>query len=319
MILCCGEALIDMIPVLDGSDGTAFSARPGGSVFNTAIGLGRLGITSGFLSGISTDLFGQQLMRALTESGVDSSPVILSDRPSTLAFVELDNGQARYTFYDENTAGRMLNPNDLPPVPETITALYFGGISLISEPCADFYAALIAREHVKKTIVVDCNIRENFIGVSTTYLPRLMKIIAHADVVKVSDDDLNWIYPDNDSLTDKALRLRAAGPTIVILTLGQDGATAFFGDDQTVSIPAPKVQVVDTIGAGDTFNSGLLANLAQQSVLAKSALRQITGCQIANALEYAVKVAAITVSRKGANPPWAHEIPQLAKLPLTIS
>lgn len=308
MILCCGEALIDMIPVQDGTGDPAFSARPGGSVFNTAIGLGRLGAKVGFLSGLSHDLFGKQLLRNLAESNVNTDLVMRSDRPTTLAFVELNNGQASYSFYDENTAGRMMYPNELPPLPDAVTALYFGGISLISEPCADFYAALIAREHEQRTIMVDCNIRADFIRDTKVYMNRLMQIIPQADIVKVSDDDLNWVFPDAVSLTDKALRLHKMGVGIVILTRGQNGATAFFGVDQSVNVPAKKVEVVDTIGAGDTFNSGLLASLAQQDRLTKSALREITKEQITNALEYAVKVAALTVSRKGANPPWARDV-----------
>lgn len=308
MILCCGEALIDMIPVQDGSGDPAFSARPGGSVFNTAIGLGRLGAKIGFLSGLSHDLFGRQLLQSLADSHVNTDLVMVSDRPTTLAFVELNNGQASYSFYDENTAGRMLYADELPLLPDAVTALYFGGISLISEPCADFYTALIAREHAQKTIMVDCNIRADFIRDTPAYMSRLMKIIPQADIVKVSDDDLNWVFPDAVSLTDKAMRLRDMGADIVILTRGQNGATAFFGTDQSVDVPAQKVTVVDTIGAGDTFNSGLLASLAQQDRVAKPMLREITQQQITRALENAVKVAALTVSRKGANPPWARDV-----------
>ncbi|MBL4767378.1 MAG: carbohydrate kinase [Rhodobacteraceae bacterium] len=308
MILCCGEALIDMIPVQDCSGDIVFSARPGGSVFNTAIGLGRLGISAGFLSGLSYDLFGRQLLQSLAESNVNTDLVMLSDRPTTLAFVELYDGQASYSFYDENTAGRMMYADKLPVLPDAVTALYCGGISLISEPCAEFYAALIAREHKQKTIIVDCNVRADFIHDTPTYTERLMRIISHADIVKVSDDDLNWIFPGSVPLTEKAMRLQELGPGVVILTRGQYGATAFLGSNQSVNVPAEKVEVVDTIGAGDTFNSGLLADLALQARLGKPELRQINEDQITRALKYAVKVAAIAVSRKGANPPWVQEV-----------
>ena len=177
MILCCGEALIDMIPLQDGAGDPAFSARPGGSVFNTAIGLGRLGADTGFLSGLSHDLFGRKLLQNLAESCVNTDLVMLSDRPTTLAFVELNNGQASYSFYDENTAGRMMYPDALPTLPDAVSTLYFGGISLISEPCANFYAALIAREHTQKTIMVDCNIRADFVRDTKVYRDRLMQIV----------------------------------------------------------------------------------------------------------------------------------------------
>src|SRR6218665_4101744 len=125
MILCCGEALIDMIPMATilGKDG--YVPHAGGAVFNTAIALGRLGLQPGMLSGLSTDLFGQQLQAALAESGVDTARLLLSDRPTALAFVRLTNGHATYTFYDENSAGRMIKPEDLPALSADVTALYF--------------------------------------------------------------------------------------------------------------------------------------------------------------------------------------------------
>ena len=146
MILCCGEALIDMIPVstVDGREG--FVPHPGGSVFNTAIALGRLDASVGLLTGLSTDLFGQQLRTALEHSHVSTAHLIMSDRPTTLAFVKLVNGQASYQFYDENSAGRMLRPEEMPELPEKVSTLFFGGISLACEPCADAYAALLEKE-----------------------------------------------------------------------------------------------------------------------------------------------------------------------------
>ena len=143
MILCCGEALIDMLPrtTTDGVD--AFAPFPGGSVFNTAIALGRLGEASGFFSGLSSDLFGDMLRDSLSASNVDHGPAHVSDRPTTLAFVRLIDGQATYAFYDENTAGRMLTAADLPDTPAD--ALFFGGISLVAEPCGSAYDALQAR------------------------------------------------------------------------------------------------------------------------------------------------------------------------------
>ena len=127
MILMCGEALIDMLPRTSRDGEPAFAPYPGGAVFNTAIAVGRLG-APGFFSGLSTDLFGQMLERALGEAKVDARFAHRSDRPTTLAFVTLTDGQARYAFYDENTAGRMLSPEDLPELPDQIDACFFGGI-----------------------------------------------------------------------------------------------------------------------------------------------------------------------------------------------
>src|SRR5262245_43961277 len=135
MILCCGEALIDMLPRESMAGEPAFAPYAGGAVFNTAIALGRLGVPVGFFSGLSSDLFGQQLREALTASRVSTDYANISDRPTTLAFVRLVDGHATYTFYDENTAGRMLTEGDLPPLAADVQAMLFGAISLIPEPC----------------------------------------------------------------------------------------------------------------------------------------------------------------------------------------
>jgi fructokinase len=262
MIVCCGEALIDMIPITDLEGGQSLKPHAGGAVFNTAIALGRLGVQAQFLSGVSTDLFGKILLGELHNSNVVTDLVIRSDRPTTLAFVELNNGQASYVFYDENTAGRMLDPQDLPTVPEATQALYFGGISLINEPAADFYLALALRESKKRVIVADPNIRANFITNEARYRARLVQLIGCVDILKVSDEDLDWIVPGPLTQIEKVNALCEKGPTVVVLTRGSEGASALFGDDMVVDVPVPKVTVADTVGAGDTFNAGFLASLS---------------------------------------------------------
>lgn len=305
MILCCGEALIDMIPV-GSAGGKAFQPHAGGAIFNTAIGLGRLGVPVGFLSGLSSDLFGQQLQNALEVSGVDASHAIRSDLPTTLAFVELHDGHATYTFYDENTAGRSLTPDVLPKVPVGVKALYFGGISLISEPCADFYAALAESAAAEHVVMLDPNIRRSFIRDEATYRARLARMIIAADIVKVSDEDLDWLVPGEAELLEKATAL--AQGKVVIITQGGAGAMALLGGGTVVDVPARRVEVVDTVGAGDTFNAGVLAELARQNLLEKRAIASISSENIGQALACGAAVAAITVSRAGANPPWASEM-----------
>jgi len=159
MIVCCGEALIDMIPRPVENGDEAFLPIPGGAIFNTAIGLGRLGQATGFVSGISKDMFGTRLIEALSASGVSDALVHRSDYPTTLAFVELSDGQAQYTFYDENSATRQLHPEDLPAIDESVQALHFGAISLISEPCGSTYEHLLQRHAGKILISIDPNIR----------------------------------------------------------------------------------------------------------------------------------------------------------------
>lgn len=308
MILCCGEALIDMIPTptQNGTDG--FVPHSGGAIFNTAIGLGRLGVPTGFLTGLSTDLFGAQLEADLGKSQVDSSFSIRSHLPTTLAFVRLEGGHATYTFYDENTAGRSLTPDALPDLPQDIAALYFGGISLISEPCAEFYAALAARETDQRAIVLDPNIRPGFIRDEARYRDRLRRMIAVADVVKVSDEDLDWIVPGPDSDYDKATGMLAQGPQLVIVTRGVAGASAYLKGGSSADIPAKKAVVVDTVGAGDTFNAGVLAALQDADVLTKSGLAALEMKVVQDALRLGAEVAAVTVARAGANPPWRQEL-----------
>jgi fructokinase len=306
MILCCGEALIDMIPIVSDGGQAGFAPHAGGAVFNTAIALGRLGVAPGFLTGLSTDLFGQLLSDTLKESGVDATFSLLSDLPTTLAFVKLTNGHATYTFYDENTAGRSLTPVQLPDLPDQIDALYFGGISLISEPCADFYAALAARESGRRLIMLDPNIRVSFIRNEPRYRARLEAMIAHTDILKVSDEDLGWMVPGAQGIADKVAAL--SGPRVVIVTRGGDGALAFLDGQPPVEVPARRVTIVDTVGAGDTFNAGVLASLAGQGFLRKGNLAAIGTTELHSALSHGAAVAAVTVSRAGANPPWAHEL-----------
>ncbi len=308
MILCCGEALIDMIPTPTADGTEAFAPHCGGAIFNTAIALGRLGAKAGLLTGLSSDMFGAQLTGGLTESGVDTSYLIHSDRPTTLAFLRLVNGNATYSFFDENSAGRMLTPTDLPTISPQVTALYFGGISLACEPGADAYAALLERESNDRAVIIDPNIRPAFIQDEAGYRARLDRMLALADIVKVSDEDLNWIVPGPLSLSEKIEAICAKGPGIVIVTRGGDGAAAYIADGTVVKAPIARVEVVDTVGAGDTFNAGVLAKLETLDQLRKSTLRSLSPDILTEALVHGAKVAAITVSRAGANPPWASEI-----------
>ncbi|SDX74164.1 fructokinase [Ruegeria halocynthiae] len=308
MILCCGEALIDMIaePTVSGEKG--FVPHSGGAIFNTAVALGRLGIQVGLLSGLSTDMFGEQLIAALQISHVATTHVIRTDRPTTLAFVQLNHGHATYSFVDENSAGRMLRPDDMPDQLPGVSALYLGGISLACEPCADAYAALLDRHGSDRAVIIDPNIRPGFIKDQTRYRTRLNRMIAQAEIIKVSDEDLDWIIPGPECHAEKIPLLLRAGPAVVIVTRGSDGATGYLTDGTEVSVPVQKVDVVDTVGAGDTFNAGVLAALDQGGHLNKSALRTLSAGNLRAALELGVKVAAVTVSRAGANPPWKQEL-----------
>ncbi|NNE89915.1 MAG: carbohydrate kinase [Silicimonas sp.] len=308
MILCCGEALIDMIPTPTTAGRDGFVPHAGGAVFNTSIALGRLGVQTGMLTGLSTDMFGQQLADALKASHVDTTHVVASERPTTLAFVRLQDGHATYSFFDENSAGRMLGIDELPDISAEVSSLYFGGISLACEPGASTYATLLEREGKTRAVMVDPNIRPQFIQDIDTYRARLDGMMVMADIVKVSDEDLNWMLPSPLSLKEKVEVVLDRGPSVVILTRGGEGATGFLGDGTVVTVPAHRVEIVDTVGAGDTFNAGVLAKLYELGALQKSKLKTLSADALTQALEHGARVAAVTVSRAGANPPWAEEI-----------
>lgn len=305
-ILCCGEALIDMLPRQTPAGEPAFAPCPGGAVFNTALALGRLGAPAAFLSGLSTDLFGRMLMQALDASGVDATLSVRSARPTTLAFVALEDGQARYAFYDEATAGRMLAPGDLPAVPPEVGTLFFGGISLAADPCGATYAALMRAEAPRRVTMLDPNIRPGFITDEAAYRARIAGMIAAADILKLSDEDLRWLEGPGE-IAVLARGLLARGPKLVLVTEGAKGATGFTAADR-VFAPAREVAVVDTVGAGDTFNAGVMASLSAAGLLTKPALADLPGARLAAALDLGIRAAAVTVARAGANPPWAKEL-----------
>ena len=300
MILCCGEALIDMLPRKTAADEAAFAPYAGGAVFNTAIALGRLGAPAGYFGGLSTDLFGRQLTETLAASQVDSALAPRSDRPTTLAFVTLTDGQAQYAFYDENTAGRMLAEADLPGLSAEVQALFFGGISLVGEPAADTYAALCAREAGRRLIMIDPNIRPGFITDPARYRARLEGMLRACDIVKISDEDMHW-------LGTTPADLLAQGAALVLETRGAQGVHAVTPQGSW-DVAAQKAEVVDTVGAGDTFNAGLLAGLARDGLLSRAALEAASPGALTPAITLGTRAAAVTVSRAGANPPWAHEL-----------
>ncbi|MCB1497227.1 MAG: carbohydrate kinase [Bauldia sp.] len=308
MIVCCGETLIDFLP-RKGEDGASvFQPFAGGSLFNVAVALGRLGTHTGLLSGVSRDFFGDSLLNAVHASNVDTSLCVLSDRPTTLAFVSLTDGHAKYAFFDEGSAGRMLVEAELPELPAEVTALHTGSIYLMAEPCGATVEALVRREAPNRVISFDPNVRPSLINDRDAYLARLDRLAGMSDIVKFSDDDMAWMAPDSDFETFAA-RWIDKGAGLVIMTRGAGGATAL-SRTATASVPAVKVTVADTIGAGDTFSAALLSRLDSDGLLGKDAIRALTDSQLHTQLGYAAAAAAITASRPGADPPWKHEMEQ---------
>lgn len=306
MILCCGEALIDMLPRETTLGEPAFSPYAGGAVFNTAIALGRLGVPSAFFTGLSDDMLGDVLRDTLRKSHVDFSYCATLSKPTTIAFVKLVDGHASYAFYDENTAGRMITEANLPTLGDDCEALHFGAISLIPDPCGATYEALMLREHQTRVISLDPNIRPGFIKDKAAHMARIRRMAAISDIVKFSDEDLAWfdMQGDEASLAHQWLE---HGAKLVVITRGAEGAVGYTAQ-HTVHVPSEKVTVVDTVGAGDTFDAGVLASLKMQNLLTKAQVANLTEEQIGKALALGAKAAAVTVSRAGANPPFAAEI-----------
>lgn len=306
MILCCGEALIDFLPRRGADAADVYQPFNGGSVYNTAIALGRLGNKVGLFAGVSTDFFGDALMDGLTASGVDLKFCKRKPMHTTLAFVKLVDGHARYSFVDDASAGRNLAKSDLPKLPANVAALHFGSISLIPEPCGGTYETLLKSAAKTRVVSIDPNIRASLIKDKKKHLARLLRLMALADIVKISDEDVVWMTGKRD-LASAAKKWLKAGAKIVAITKGGEGVDVFTARFQ-FSADAPVVKVADTVGAGDTFTAGLLSHLAHSKLLTKKAITAIDEAALKDAAVFAMQAAAVTVSRPGADPPWAHEV-----------
>jgi len=309
MILCCGEALIDFVPI-PGMRG--YRPCPGGSIYNIAVGLGRLHVPVGYFGKVSTDFFGDLLMQYLEENGVATTYTIRAPGETLLAFVSLpdqSHQEPQYLFYAHDTVDRNLTPADLPShFPETIEALQFGSISLVMEPGAASYEALMRRESGRRVLVFDPNVRPGLIADRTAYRERFEGWLKLVDLVKLSHADLAWLYPDTpvENLIAQWLKL---GPSLCVLTLGDEGARGYTAHGGVASVPTAPVKVADTVGAGDAFLAATLAYLSQQGLLAKrEALRGLSASVLTDCLSYANRAAAINCSRPGANPPYKHEM-----------
>ncbi|WP_313135377.1 carbohydrate kinase family protein [Paracoccus jeotgali] len=302
MILCCGESVIDLVP-----DGDRYHARPGGGAFNTAVALGRLGAAAGYLWPLSTDSFGTSLRGVLDEAGVDTSLCPQTDRPTTLAVVTLRGGEASYGFYEEGTAARVLDRDHLPELPAQMRALVIGGISLIDPGTGTAIEELARRAfHTGRVVMLDPNIRPALIADPNMLRDRMSRLLRLAHIVKLSSDDLEWLMP-GATPAEAAQRVIRKGASLMCHTHGASGATAHRWKT-SVHAQAQAAQVVDTIGAGDTFNAGFLAGLAEAGVLTVEGLRQAAPPVLQAALSLGTRAAAVTVSRPGADPPWRDEV-----------
>ncbi|MGW7056367.1 carbohydrate kinase family protein [Streptomyces sp. NPDC054887] len=301
MIVVAGESLIDLVP--QGTGALApLSPRLGGGPYNTAVALGRLGADVAFCSRISTDGFGEALVEGLRAAGVDTSLVQRGREPTTLAVAAVGpDGSAGYGFYAEGSADRLFA---LPPVlPGPARALALGTCSLVLEPGASAYEALLRREAGRGLFtLLDPNIRPGLIPDADAYRARFRGWLPHVSLLKVSEEDAAWLGGSVEEWL-------AAGPAAVVLTRGARGMTVRTrGGGEGVSVPAVRVEVADTIGAGDTVNAALLHRLSAHGALSARASAELPAAAWADVLAFAAGAAALTCSRPGANPPYAKEL-----------
>jgi len=315
MILCCGEALIDMVPfpLADSEGGEAYRPCPGGSPYNTAVAIGRLGLPVSFVGRLSRDFFGELLIRRLEANGVRTDLIVRSGQSSTLAFVKLAPGQEpQYAFYTEGSADRSLAPADLPAkLPAEARCILFGSISMTMEPVASTIEALVRRESPRRVVSFDPNVRPVMIPDRKAYVRRMEGWFGSATIVKISEADMQYVYPDleREAVAQKILSLGAA---LVVATLGTRGSMALGvradGSLFQAAAPATRVEVADTIGAGDTFHAGLLSWLEMNGRMSRRAIAALAEGELAEALGFANLAAALVCTRRGAEPPTLEEI-----------
>ncbi|TMC70440.1 MAG: carbohydrate kinase [Chloroflexi bacterium] len=296
MIVVCGEALIDMISNGDGTQ----QAAPGGGPFNTARGLARLGVPTAFLGRLSDDVFGAQLAGLLVSDGASLELASIGSEPTTIAMADVDSeGFAEYEFLVQGTSAPSLTDAMVPEqFGPDVAALYFGTLGLVLEPMASTLMQLMSREHGRRLVMLDPNIRVGLIT-DSMYRDRLQAAISKSTIVKASEADLAWLYPGL-GYEQGADRILDEGVRLVVVTLGARGAFGGQGDTR-ILVDAPHVDVVDTIGAGDAFSAALLAWLSDHDLLhADLSLRPD---ELRESLEFACLVASLTCARAGADPP----------------
>ena len=315
MIAVLGEAVVDLVETAEPG---LYRAHPGGSPLNVAVGLARLGHPTALLARLSQDAFGRMFRSHLAASGVDLGHLVEASQPSTLAVASLDPaGAATYDFWVEGTADWQWTPAELAgPLPDGVVALHTGSMALEVPPGAGVVADLVRREHERGqvTISYDPNVRLARLGPREPALHRVEELVGLSDVVKVSADDLAWLLPAEEPAA-VARRWAKAGPALVVVTLGAAGAVGATAGGVEQHRPAPPVDVVDTVGAGDAFASGLLGWLADRGALGPAGRAALAGLDrdaVAEMLDRAALVAALTCARPGADPPTRAEVEQAA-------
>lgn len=307
MLISCGDALIDFVPTKNADGREAVMPAVGGSCLNVAIGIARLGAPTGFVGGISTDLFGRMIADHATASNVELGLATRSDHQTTLAFVRIVAGESHYAFYDAETATRSWTYRHGSIPFDTVEAVHVGSTTLVNDQGAAETKALIADARASSTISFDPNCRPNLVQDKPAYLARMVEFAASADLIKMSDVDFACLFGE-EPYQQRASALLGQGTSLVVITRGNNGAVAWHAKAGQVEVEAPKVEVADTIGAGDSFQAALLFALYKQGRLARPQLKDIGADELRRALSFAANCAGLTCTRPGADPPWSHEI-----------
>ncbi len=306
-----GEILMDFTPLAGHSGLMGFQAHAGGSPANVAVGLARLGAQVEFAGKVSTDFFGRCLVRHLEQEGVGTRFLSRSPAHSPLAFVAFDQDDPSFTFYGTGTADTQLRSEDLPRSIEESDVLHFGSISLLAAPTSETVLALVDRLRGGCLLSLDPNVRPSLISDPDAYRRTLDRAFRATDILKVSEEDLRWLKPGH-SFESAAAQLLSLGPVLVIVTLGRNGCYARMPTGE-IRILAPRVDVADTVGAGDAFSSGLLACLALFGLTSRRSLEQANSTAIRKVLQFANGTAALTCTRAGADPPRRDEVDQFLR------
>ena len=307
MLLSCGDALIDFLPVksVDGRDASVPVA--GGSCLNIAVGMARLGAQAGFVGGISTDLFGRMIADHALASQVELRYATRSAHQTTLAFVRTAGGEPQYAFYDEATASRnWIYRRDSIPFDE-VEAIHVGSTTLANDQGAAQALAMVEDARGSVTVSFDPNCRPKLVKHKARYVEQMDAFAAAADIVRMSDVDFEFLYGGSDH-AERAQSLIEAGASLVVITRGIKGAQAWHREAGVVEVQAPSVDVVDTIGAGDSFQAALLFALRAIGRIGRQTLAQMNSEELGRVLSFATECAAFTCGRAGADPPRRSEV-----------
>ncbi|KYG20872.1 fructokinase [Bradyrhizobium sp. AT1] len=307
MLIACGDALIDFVPTQNADGREAVMPAVGGSCLNVAVGMARLGAPTAFVGGISSDLFGRMIADHAAASHVDLSLATRSDRQTTLAFVRMVAGESHYAFYDAETATRSWVYRRGTISFAEVEALHVGSTTLVNDQGAAETKALITDARASSTISFDPNCRPNLVKDKPAYLARMAEFANQADLVKMSDVDFAYLFGD-EPYQQRASVLLGQGTRLVVITRGNNGAVAWHAGAGQIEVTAPKIEVADTIGAGDSFQAALLFALHKQQRLARERLKEISADELRRALSFAANCAGLTCTRPGADPPWSHEV-----------